>query len=338
MLNDSQEKTSGLSEVGAAEEKHEKEDVEANVRSPQWGVEQTTVEMTKEVSARLRRTLSEGNMKHWWAALIRRDGGCCTVRPTQNGAALGDFNDEDEDEDEVEGDREDNSLLSSKGLTISLRKDNSQVISAALGTIAVLSYFGLGVVAYMGIESWDFIISLYFVVQTISTVGYGDVFPSTSAGKIFTIFYAFIGIVIFFRIIIWILSHLLDHHEDVIVDAMTNNEHFSTGEVYKQQLVKKASKWRRTVALSLFTMSLYFVFGAIYWIVRHRLDTEDAFLGVTHTLLTIGYHSPYTQGEITKAYLIARVIEVHIEYQLTERRGKVLRESLTTGRLKKLLQ
>ena len=37
------------------------------------------------------------------------------------------------------------------------------------------------------IETWNFPHSLYFVVVTLSTVGYGDTVPESGVGKIFVI-------------------------------------------------------------------------------------------------------------------------------------------------------
>ncbi len=52
----------------------------------------------------------------------------------------------------------------------------------------------MGGLFYSKIENWRYLDSIYFVVLTATTVGYGDFAPKTDVGKIFTIFFAFIGI------------------------------------------------------------------------------------------------------------------------------------------------
>jgi len=52
----------------------------------------------------------------------------------------------------------------------------------------------MGTFAYHRLEGWDYVDSLYFSVITLTTVGYGDFSPQTTGGKIFTIFYIFIGL------------------------------------------------------------------------------------------------------------------------------------------------
>jgi voltage-gated potassium channel len=63
--------------------------------------------------------------------------------------------------------------------------------------IAFLSLFFLFIVGTMGfyfIEGWSFTESLYTTVTTLSTVGYGDFYPQTQTGRIFTIFLIIFGV------------------------------------------------------------------------------------------------------------------------------------------------
>jgi voltage-gated potassium channel Kch len=51
-----------------------------------------------------------------------------------------------------------------------------------------------GAVFYRVAEGWSLLDSFYFSVITLTTIGYGDLSPSTTAGKIFTIIYIFVGL------------------------------------------------------------------------------------------------------------------------------------------------
>ena len=46
----------------------------------------------------------------------------------------------------------------------------------------------IGIVGYIVIEGWSFLDSLYMTVLTITTVGYDEVHPLTSNGRIFSLF------------------------------------------------------------------------------------------------------------------------------------------------------
>ena len=62
-----------------------------------------------------------------------------------------------------------------------------------LSTLVVVTLLS-GTLFYRQIEGWDSLDPLYFRVVTLTTVGYGDLSPSTAAGKIFTILYIFVGL------------------------------------------------------------------------------------------------------------------------------------------------
>ena len=51
-----------------------------------------------------------------------------------------------------------------------------------------------GTIFYWGAEDWSPIEALYFSVVTLTTVGYGDLTPTSDFSRIFTIIYIFIGL------------------------------------------------------------------------------------------------------------------------------------------------
>ena len=69
---------------------------------------------------------------------------------------------------------------------------------------AVLAVVLFGVLGYVSIEGWPVFDALYMTVITLTTVGYGEVHPLTSAGRAFTIVLIFLGI----GILTWGFSNL----------------------------------------------------------------------------------------------------------------------------------
>jgi voltage-gated potassium channel len=60
--------------------------------------------------------------------------------------------------------------------------------------LLVAGLLGSGTIFYMLVEGWGFVDSLYFSTIVLTTVGLGDVAPTTDAAKLFTTAYVLIGI------------------------------------------------------------------------------------------------------------------------------------------------
>jgi voltage-gated potassium channel len=54
----------------------------------------------------------------------------------------------------------------------------------------------IGASLYRWLEGWSWIDSFYFVVVTLTTIGYGDFAPTTPLTKLITIFYGLNGVIL----------------------------------------------------------------------------------------------------------------------------------------------
>ena len=78
-----------------------------------------------------------------------------------------------------------------------LSEDARGLISDPFSRALILAFVGillLGAVFYQVVEGWGWVNSFYFCAVTLSTIGYGDLHPTTDLSKIFTIFYCLTGI------------------------------------------------------------------------------------------------------------------------------------------------
>ena len=65
----------------------------------------------------------------------------------------------------------------------------------------MLMIMGIGTVFYHNVEGWSWIDSVYFCVVTSATVGYGDLSPQTTLGKVFTMGYIICSVGLFLSIV-----------------------------------------------------------------------------------------------------------------------------------------
>jgi voltage-gated potassium channel len=88
----------------------------------------------------------------------------------------------------------------------------------------VILLFGIGTVAYHNMENWTYTDSFYFTGVTLTTIGYGDLHPTTNFSKIFTVFFAFCGIGVVL-LMITIISQYFYARQKEMQKNMHNNVH-----------------------------------------------------------------------------------------------------------------
>ena len=67
--------------------------------------------------------------------------------------------------------------------------------------VLLLMLLASGTYFYWHVEGWSVVDALYFCFMTMSTIGYGDLVPTSSLSKIFTIVYSILTIGLFAAIV-----------------------------------------------------------------------------------------------------------------------------------------
>ncbi len=81
------------------------------------------------------------------------------------------------------------------------------VIAVSLTALVVL--IGGGTILFHALEEWTWAQSFYFTIVTITTVGYGDLTPTSDATRIVTALFILFGVSIGAGIISFYGSHLM---------------------------------------------------------------------------------------------------------------------------------
>ncbi len=100
-------------------------------------------------------------------------------------------------------------FITLRGLFGALLRGWSDPEFRALGFL-VTALVTAGTVFYWQAEGWSVVDSLYFSVITLTTVGYGDLTPGSTGGKLFTVAYILLGLGILVSFLSMVARHAID--------------------------------------------------------------------------------------------------------------------------------
>ena len=152
-------------------------------------------------------------------------------------------------------------------------------------TIIFLVLLIWGSFMYSYVEGWNYLDSLYFGVMTVTMIGYGDIVPKTNIGKIFTMFFSFVGIAIVFYLFSAIGKYVLrdafeskmKEHSDRLLTHIKKS-----GINYPRKSRRKTRKGNHFVHRRIHQMKKLLGFSSA--------QSEEVKLGFIHLLGSFGRH------------------------------------------------
>lgn len=139
------------------------------------------------------------------------------------------------------------------------------------------TFYAVGVGIFMHLEGWSFEDSFWFVTQTISTVGYGNLAPKTVSGRIFDIFYLLVGILLTFSVIGDVTHNIV---------KFMRRKYSLPPKLNKLQLIVRHSI---NLIMWIFIMFSVFFFGAIVFAYNENWSFSQALYFAVVTCSSVGY-------------------------------------------------
>lgn len=98
-----------------------------------------------------------------------------------------------------------------------LRKVHSIDIELRRAFVVLMLMLGVGTYVYTMAEGWTVLDAAYFSVITLTTIGYGDMYPTTQFAKLFTMGYVLVGVGLVFYIFTSLTRHFFeDEKRDIL--------------------------------------------------------------------------------------------------------------------------
>lgn len=98
-------------------------------------------------------------------------------------------------------------------------------ISIFSAAMSLLTLIGLGTWIFHTLEKWSWAESFYFTVATLTTVGYGDIHPSSDNTRVIAALFILIGVGIVIAALTRIGSEYLAAQEQRLSDNITRRVH-----------------------------------------------------------------------------------------------------------------
>lgn len=137
-----------------------------------------------------------------------------------------------------------------------------------------------------GEKTFGILDSIYFCIVTMTTVGYGDLLPNSTATKLLACAFVFTGMALVGIILSRAADNLVENQEILLVKAFHLRKQCGALETLKEMETHRVRY--RCIILSILLFVLI-ASGTIFLVTVEKMDIVDAFYCVCSTITTLGY-------------------------------------------------
>lgn len=155
-----------------------------------------------------------------------------------------------------------------------------------LQVFAAVVYYMIGIVIFTHLENWTFVDALYYITISITTVGYGDIYPTKDGARLFAIFYIPFGIIIIFTYGSFKVLEMLERRKQATMMKLIHNQRKSkqsTGSEYDTKEVIKTLSMALMMVTGIYILAVIFYYNVEHW------SLIECSYWTLMTLLTVGY-------------------------------------------------
>ncbi|KAI4366194.1 hypothetical protein MLD38_022103 [Melastoma candidum] len=173
-------------------------------------------------------------------------------------------------------------------------------------------YFGIGTVCFYfvknqidGRKTNGIIDAVYFCMVTMTTVGYGDLVPSSPLAKLLACAFVFAGMALVGLILSKAADYLVERQEMLLVRALHLHNKVTPSEMVKEL---DAHKIGYKCVLVFILLLVLITSGTIFLAVVEKLNVVDAFYCVCCTITTLGYGDKSFSTQVGRVFAIVWIL------------------------------
>eukprot|EP00172_Hildenbrandia_rubra_P003420 Plantae.Rhodophyta-Hildenbrandia_rubra.ctg5475.p1 GENE.Plantae.Rhodophyta-Hildenbrandia_rubra.ctg5475~~Plantae.Rhodophyta-Hildenbrandia_rubra.ctg5475.p1 ORF type:complete len:371 (-),score=70.94 Plantae.Rhodophyta-Hildenbrandia_rubra.ctg5475:836-1948(-) len=140
------------------------------------------------------------------------------------------------------------------------------------------------------LEGWAFVDALFFCVVSTTTVGYGNVTPKTTGGKLFVIYYVLYALALVIGLLTYVVGLFIDRQEELMLAVLSGSETQSSNEGDDRPgIIRWIPKEFYQPMSSLLFLLMTSGVGVYAWYKIEGLSAVNAFYTTVVSATTVGY-------------------------------------------------